>query len=341
MQGLQYPLGYQIYYHGDTNKGKQPALVDTQYNSSSDSDRDSPPPLPPGEENVTPQTGSSTSLTSSSRWLQQQTTIDSHDPDSMDLDNSDYEDNPIQTSGGDVGYTTATPQGNQYTSTNSQYGAGYGNYVAQYTTQDSNRYTQANQYTTQHTNQYSTGQYTKDTNQYTTRDTNQYTVQDTSQYATQDSSQCNTQDTSQGSTGHYSTKDNNQQSQYTNQYPPEDNQDTSQYTNQSSTITSQPVLYGSHSQLPQQQGWVGQWQPSPSQQWAGQGYHGNEWNNYYYQQYYQQQSTVQEPRPQAVQKEPAQQTTHKQPLAPMPQSQHSKPLLPTPTAVDSHTPQQW
>ena len=218
--------------------------MDTQYNSSSDTERDSPPPIPPGEEDVTPQTGSSTSVTSSNQWAAAQDGNGSHDPDSMDLDEgSDCEDNTIQ-------YTT--PYGNQYTAP----------HTSQYTIQSGNQYSTESQYPNHYTKDSWYNVQGKDTNQHTTQDTSRYSNQCAPQNSSNDSNQYTSQDTNQ-----YTTKDTSQ-------------------------IVSHPVYYGNN-RLPQQQRWVGQWQPLP-QQWVGQGYYGNSnnWNNYY-QQYYSQHDTTQ------------------------------------------------
>ena len=313
MQGLQYPLGYQVYYHGDNTKTQRAPLVDTQYNSSSDTERDSPPPLPPGEEDVTPQTGSSTSVTSSNQWATAEGN-GSHDPDSMDLDEgSDCEDNAIQ-------YTT--PYGNQYTTPNtSQYTIpNTSQYTTPNTSQSGNQYSSQSQYPNHYANDgwYNVQGSGQDTSQYsnqcapqsTSNDGSQYTAQDTNQYTAQDSKQYTAQDTNQ-----YTTQDTNQ---YTTQ-------DTSQ-------IVSQPVYYGSN-RLPQQQGWVDQWQPPP-QQWIGQGYYGNNWNNYY-QQYYNQQNAVQynqqqqKPHPFTHQPYKQQEATNKSQPAKQTTQQQYKPTPPT------------
>ena len=299
-----------MYYNSDNQR----ALVDTQYNSSSDTDRDSPPPLPPGEEDMTPQTGSNTSITSSNQWVAAQEGNASRDPDSMDIDEGSDDDNAIQYStsyGNQYPTQYTTPHTSQYTTPHTSQVQYSTPHTSQYTTPHTSQYTtpHTSQYTTPHTSQYTTqssGQHSVDysnyykanwynapaTGQYTsqvtnpydgqkiTQDTNQHTSQDTSQYTSQDTSQYGNQPTTKNA--------QNDSNKYTGQ-------DTSQYTTQdTSQIASHPVYYG-NTRLPQQQGWVGQWQPS--QQWAGQGYYGNStnWNNYY-QQYYNPQVNASQPQ---------------------------------------------
>ena len=82
--------------------------------------------------------------------------------------------------------------------------------------------------------------------------------------------------------------------------------------------------------MPQQQGWVGQWQPPPPpQQWAGQGYYGssNNWNNY--QQYYNQNTTATQYN--QVEPQPFTHQPYKQTIATKSQQQTQQQYKPLPS----------